>query len=342
MITSTSALDRMALLLWLTVASMATMTAAAPVASADAAGPTDYRTDIVSIEPADIPISVEMIGGDAFIILEQQGSVEVVVLGYRGEEYLRFDPDGTVVENRRSPATWLNAERYGTEDALPSFVDHQAPPQWRRVASNGRYAWHDHRTHWMNPARPPGAEPGDQVLEATVPLLIDGRPVTITVASFLLEDPPVWPGLLGAVAGIALASLGLRGGRVPLSLAGILVGGLALLLGTVAFRSVPSETEPQLLLWLLPTIAFAALVIVLLVRKRLATTVYLDGLGVAAGATLAAWAIIRLDALTRSLIPSEAPATLDRIGIGAALVAGVVLAGRGLWGLARPQRLIEP
>ena len=120
------------------------------------------------------------------------------------------------------------------------------------------------------------------------------------------------------------------------------MAGLALVLGSVAFRSVPAETQPERLLWLLPLIAVAALLIVTVVRNRLATTVYLDGLGVVAGATLVAWGVTRFDALSRSLIPSDAPPTLDRLAIGAALVVGVISAARGFWGLAKPERLMEP
>lgn len=316
--------------------------ASAPAAWADAAGPTDYRTDIVSVEPATSAFEVSMIGGDAFIRLEQLEPVEIVVVGYRSEDYLRFDADGTVIENRRSPSTWLNEERYGTEDELPAFVDHEAPPQWSRVADNGRYAWHDHRSHWMNPQKPPGAESGDQVLEATVPLRVNGEPVTITVASYLLDDPPIWPGAVGAVVAAGLGYLGLKGGRVPHTAAALLVAGLALVLGSVAFRSVPPETEPERLLWLLPLLAVAALLIVTAVHNRLATTVYLDGLGVVAGATLIAWGITRFDALRRALIPSDAPAQLDRFAIGAALIVGAISVARGFWGLAKPERLIEP
>ena len=315
---------------------------AAPHAMADAAGPTDYRTDIVSIEPATPSIELEMIGGDSFMRLEQLEPVEVVIIGYRGEQYLRFDADGTVVENRRSPSTWLNQDRYDSDVELPSFVDYQAPPQWSVVAEGGAYAWHDHRSHWMSRTRPPGTEAGDQVLEATVPILVDGETVTITVASYLLEDPPWWPSALGVVLSGVLAAAGLRGGRLPLAVVGVLTSGAALLLGAVAFRSVPPETEPERLLWLLPLVGLLAALALVVVRNRLATTVYLDGLSVVTGATLVAWTVTRADALTRALIPSDAPASVDRLVIAGAIVAGLVLAARGLYGLVRPERLIEP
>jgi len=321
---------------------LAVLIVSAPPAAADAAGPTDYRTDIVSVRPSTPSIELSMIGGDSFMRLVQLEPVEVLVLGYRGEPYLRFDPDGNVVENRRSPSTWLNQDRFGTDESLPSFVDHEAPPDWRRVADDGSYAWHDHRSHWMNPSRPPGAEPGDQVLEATVPIEVAGLPVTVTVASFLLEDPPWWPAALGVVVALAGGIPAVRSGRLSLVAVVVAAATAALVLGIIAFRSVPAETEPSSLLWLLPALAVVTILAVAALRNRLATTVYLDGLSVVAGSTHAAWALTRFDALTKALIPSDAPASLDRLVIGVALVIGGLAALRGFYGLARPRRLIDP
>lgn len=320
------------------VLAAAAVVAAAPAAVADAAGPTDYRTDIVSVEPSNAPILVEMIGGDAFLSLEQLEPVEIIVLGYQAEPYLRFDPDGTVYENRRSPAVWLNQERYGNEEP-PAFASADARPEWFEVATNGRYAWHDHRSHWMNPQPPPSAEAGDQVLEATVPIQVAGQTVTITVASYLLASPSILPTIVGALAGIAAAVVAWRSSRVSQALIGLLAAGSAALLGSIAFNAVPPETEPSQLLWLLPVIAVAATLAVILIRNRTATTVYLDGLAVAAGVTLAGWSVSRFDALRRALIPSDTPATLDRFGISVVLVLGAALAAQGMYGLVRPQRL---
>ena len=311
----------------------------APPAKADAPGPTNYRTDIVSVEPANAPIKVQMIGGDAFLSLEQLEPVEIIVLGYQAEPYLRFDPDGTVYENRRSPAVWLNQERYGSEEP-PSFASADAHPEWFEVANNGRYAWHDHRSHWMNSQPPPSAEPGDQVLEATVPIRVDGQPVTITVASFLLASPSIVPSIVGATLGLAAAAVAWRTNRASRAIFGLLTAGSAAILGSVAFNTVPPETRPSQLLWLLPVIAVIAALALIALRKRTATTVYLDGFAVTVGGTLAGWGIIRFDALRRALIPSDAPAALDRLVISLVLVVGVALTVQGVYGLLRPQRLL--
>ena len=304
-----------------------------PAAAADAAGPTDYRTDIVSVEPKSDAMTIEMIGGDSFISLRQLQPVEIVVLGYQGEPYVRFDADGVIYENLRSPARWLNEDRYGNEEP-PAIASADALPQWDRVADGGHYVWHDHRSHWMNPARPPGATEGDQVLEATIPIQVADLPVTITVASFLLADPPWWPIAAGVVIGAALAWLISR--RATGLNRWLVAGAVALwaaVFGFIAYRSVPAETEPSVLLWLLPVIALLAAAVALLSRSRLSTTVYLDGLTVVAGVAAAVWAwSARSGSLTKALIPSDAPASLDRLGISATLVVGVVLVGYGVFG----------
>ena len=162
---------------------------------ADPAGPTDYRSEVVSVDPPSDDIDVEIIGGDSFVELTAQPGTDVVVVGYRGEPYLWFRPDGTVWENEKAPTTYQNLSRFGTD--APAAADPEAEPDWHQVASDHRWAWHDHRTHWMQTTRPLGAGPGDQILEAVVPLVVDDADVAVTVASTWQPAPsplPVWLG----------------------------------------------------------------------------------------------------------------------------------------------------
>ncbi len=105
----------------------------AGVAHADPAGPTDYASEVVSIEPATPTIDVRIVGGDSFVMLTAQPGTEVVVLGYSGEPYLRFRADGVVEENRRSPTLYQNKSRYGTADT-PAEAD---ADRGARVARGG-------------------------------------------------------------------------------------------------------------------------------------------------------------------------------------------------------------
>ena len=162
---------------------------------ADPAGPTDYRSEVVSVDPPSDDIDVEIIGGDSFVELTAQPGTDVVVVGYRGEPYLWFRPDGTVWENEKAPTTYQNLSRFGTD--APAAADPEAEPDWHQVASDHRWAWHDHRTHWMQTTRPLGAGPGDQILEAVVPLVVDDADVAVTVASTWQPAPSPLPAWLG-------------------------------------------------------------------------------------------------------------------------------------------------
>ena len=66
------------------------------------------------------------------------------------------------------------------------------------VATGGRYAWHDHRTHWMNPVHPIGRQPGDEVLDGTVPLIVDGGATDVRVSVRWMPGPSPWPAVAGA------------------------------------------------------------------------------------------------------------------------------------------------
>ncbi|MFW2336268.1 MAG: hypothetical protein ACN4IE_20935, partial [Ilumatobacter sp.] len=65
------------------------------VAHADAAGPTDYVTAVLSVSPEIDGLVVTIEGGDSFVRLQAPDGAEVIVFGYAGEPYLRFSPDGT-------------------------------------------------------------------------------------------------------------------------------------------------------------------------------------------------------------------------------------------------------
>ena len=126
--------------------------ALAPTAVAHEGNP-NYNSEVRAIVPAIPGLAAEVLGGDDRIELRNGSDSVVVVEGYRDEPYLRFLPDGTVQVNRRSPALYLNEDRFA-QVKVPSSADPKATPSWKRVAENGRYDWHDHRIHWMAKTQP--------------------------------------------------------------------------------------------------------------------------------------------------------------------------------------------
>ncbi|TFH13282.1 MAG: hypothetical protein E4H05_11235, partial [Acidimicrobiales bacterium] len=102
-------------------------------AFADPPAPTDYKSEIVSVEPPTSTIETSIVGGDSFFELTVARGTAVVVIGYQGEEMLWFRTDGTVWENRNSPSTYLNADRLGG-GGIPDRATADAEPDWTRVA----------------------------------------------------------------------------------------------------------------------------------------------------------------------------------------------------------------
>jgi hypothetical protein len=311
----------------LTVAAVGLVTFATP-AAADPAGPTDYRTDVVRIEPAVAGVDVRIIGGDSFVLLRVDRGVSVEVVGYRGEPYLRFRADGSVERNETSPSRWLNDDRYGSVTP-PADASPDAAPTWEVVASDGTYAWHDHRAHWMNPVRPPGAEPGDTVLEAVIPLVVGGNEVAVHVRSVLLARPSPVAGVVGALVGLALLGAtvaasrrGVGAGQSAIG-APVVAAAFAMAVGFWAFGSVPAETGPASTLWTLPGAALLAGIGAQVgLRRRRRSRFSHDLLVALAAVELGLWAWSRRSAVVRASIPTDAPQWLDRATVtGVATVA---------------------
>jgi hypothetical protein len=302
-------------------------------ALADAAGPTDYQTRLVSIDPQVAGVRITVIGGDSFVGLAVDPGLTVEVIGYRGEPFLRFSPDGMVERNERSPSTYLSEDRYADVD-LPPEADPDAEPIWEVVATDGSYAWHDHRTHWMNEARPPGREPGDLILEGVVPLVVDGTEVDVTMDSVWEPRPSVFPVVLGGVAGAVLAAAGIRTRRFVLPAVGL--AAIALALGLGAFGSVPAETGPSPIMWVVPGLGLALLVVAGSAARRspsLAAT-----LVVVVAAELVVWGVVRWDWLWAAVIPTSLPFWLDRLGTAAVLAGSLGVGAAAVWGTLRPDR----
>ncbi|MEX2550451.1 MAG: hypothetical protein WD638_09505 [Nitriliruptoraceae bacterium] len=309
---------------------------AAP-AAADAAGPTNYRSEVTAVvsdggEP--VPIEVEMLGGDAFLVLRVEPGVEVDVPGYDGEPYVRVHPDGTVEVNDRSPTRWVNDERYGERDTeVPAEADAAAPPTWVRAADDGTYAWHDHRVHFMSPALPRQVDPDaggvQHVQDWEVPLRIDGEDVRVQGELTWVPGPsPLWPiGL--AVAGLGLLVALVRGGEMWRGAATMAAVVGSALVGVSATWGLPPGADAEAAWLALPVVAGVAwLAGSLAARGRGGRLAWLQS---AAAVPLLAWAVVWAGALVRPIAPTPLPIGVVRGAVSLAGVAGVL----GLIGLVR-------
>jgi hypothetical protein len=309
------------------LAALAIVVLHAAPAAADPPRPSDYRSDVSAVDPASPGVQAEIVGGDAFLHLTVDGH-EVIVLGYGGEPYLRFDKDGRVERNKRSSATYLNESRNAKVD-LPPQADNDAEPVWEQIADGGSYAWHDHRVHWMGEGRPPGVEPGDVVQDWTVKTTVDGRPGTITGTLVLEARVSPLPWLLIGLAGAAVVvALGRRRPAAVAPWAVLLAAAGAVVVGTGQYRVAPAGSGVNPLLVVVPAFAVGAGAAGAVLRRRPLGA----PLTLAAAAAVIGWGFLRLDVLWKPVLPTNLPYALDRSVT--ALALGLALAGAGLivWG----------
>jgi hypothetical protein len=171
-------------------------------------GNSNYRSEIDSVRPNVPGVSFEVLNYDADMELVDRDGHEVVIYGYEGEPFARILPDGRVQKNERSPATYLNGDRYA-EASVPESADAKAPPRWKTVDDSGTLRWHDHRMHYMAKDTPPQVEDEGRrtkVFNYEIPLRIDGRRGAIDGTLFWVgpEDASKAPFLiLGAVVVLA-------------------------------------------------------------------------------------------------------------------------------------------
>ena len=316
---------------------------AAP-AAADPAVPTNYRGEVLALEPAVDGAEVRVSGGDAFLVGEAAPGTEVVVLGYGDtnvpeEPYLRIDPEGTVWANVRSPAYYMNDDRFSL--AFPPEADAAAEPRWERVGDDGRYAWHDHRTHWMSPVPPRQVQAApdqrQRIMEWSVPIVVDGEQVEVRGATEWIPSespaPPIAVALLAVAAVVAAWRTWGRTGAAGALLLGT-VGALAIAVGDV----IGAVTDPEPLFIGVGAAALAtggAAAALALERRRPAES---ERLIIAAGVFVLAWGVPRLDAVTKPVIPNPLPDVLVRLGIAGAFALGVVAAALVVWDRVRRSR----
>lgn len=174
----------------------------APPAEAHQGDP-NYRSEIEGVRPVSLGEGLDFSIGnyDDFVALSNRSGKTVIVEGYRGEPYLRFGPNGEVDVNTRSPAWFLNRDRYG-EAGAPPAADPDLPPDWNSVGDEGRYAWHDHRSHWMGKGVPPQVSDRlekTEVFQYSIPLRVGGERAVLDGTLFWVGSggsTPWWPFLL--------------------------------------------------------------------------------------------------------------------------------------------------
>lgn len=294
----------------------------------------NYRTHLTDVPDID-GLTVEVVDIDGTIELTWTGDGTLIVIGYEDEPYLRFDSSG-VYQNQRSPATYLNQNRYADVDP-PATVDASAPPEWRQLSPGRTARWHDHRTHWMSTTPPfqVRQEPDRQhlIIERwEIPLTIADRSVVLAGTLTWTPPPPLVPWLVVAAL-VAVVTAGLLWSRwsrlTEVVVAAVATG--AYTIDTVGYVALSPDTLPNRI-WEFVYPAAAGLATVRLVVHARRRTAHRSLAMFVTGLILALMGgFDRVDVITKSEVFSAVPATWTRIatvlcvGIGTALTIRFVV-----------------
>ncbi|MEV0002171.1 hypothetical protein AB0H28_07780 [Micromonospora sp. NPDC050980] len=340
-------------------ATTALLALATPAAAhgADAPDGTDYRATVTGVGPPRQGLTARMVEAGGRLELTNRTGVDVTVLGYSGEPYLRIGSGG-VYENRHSPAAWLNRTIAG-ETRLPAEADPAAAPAWRRIADGPTYRWHDQRTLWRGDG-PPAAVAADpdreqRVRDWVVPLRVGDTPTEVRGTLDWVPPPDPYPWWVAATLGalvIGAAGLvpgGTAAGVRALRAVGALLAaggaaGVALTVGRALDTGAPGaggllgELVTGQVWTLLTALGALAAGGYALARRPAA-----DFTLALAGACLALFAgVSDVAALSRSVPPVAGPAGLVRVLVAVVLATGAGAVAAGLLRLRTAARTARP
>jgi hypothetical protein len=183
---------------------------AAPTALAHQGNP-NYRSVIRGVTPQVGGVHLQVLNLDDRLELQNTSGRTVVIQGYNGEPYARVLGDGTVQVNRRSPAYFLNDDRFGNVK-VPASAKPGATPQWQIVDRAGRFQWHDHRIHWMSkvpPKQVTDTSKRTKVFDWSVPVRVGSTRGAIAGTLFWQPKPGGGAPVTAMVGLAAIALLGL-------------------------------------------------------------------------------------------------------------------------------------
>jgi hypothetical protein len=192
--------------------------------------PTNYRTTVTAVRPAVPTVAVTVGIGGKWVRVTNQGAAEIVILGYRGEPFLRLSQNRVRINELSSTAA-----ETGQTPGNPPSTDLAAGPRWVQTRDGDSATWTDARID------PPERSSGSWEL----PLVVDGQQVTVLGTRELIPPPSPWPWVaaLGLLAA-AVAAIGwMRSWHRPMA-AVIGVGILAFVLHLLGTGFAPQQNGP--------------------------------------------------------------------------------------------------
>ncbi len=320
----TRGIARAARLAVLTVALAGLFALINPVpASAHIAGssgsPTNYRATVTAIRPAAPTMEVAVGLGGQWVRITNHAAAEIMVLGYRGEPFLRLAENRVQINELSSTAA-----ETGQVPATVASEDPAAEPRWTTQREGDQVTWSDARL-----AAPPESAGASGSWE--LPLVVDGQRVTVLGTRDLVPSPSPWPWAAALVLlGAAVSAVGwMRNWHRPMAAVvatGILAFGLHLL-GT---GLAPQQSGP-LLGWVgIGAVgAFALVIGAVTVVSTLRRRVTAPDRVVTTGIMVLLLAATDISVLWNSQLPFAGPAVLDRglTVLTYAVAVGLLVAG---------------
>jgi hypothetical protein len=184
-----------------------TLVAALPPAALAHGGNPNYRSIVHGIDPGLPGVSVSVLGYDNELQLINRSGQDVTIFGYNGEPYAKVLANGTVEQNRFSPATYLNEDRLGTTP-VPPYAKATKPPSWQVLDKTGRFIWHDHRMHWMGTKLPPQVKSKDKktkIFDYGIPISLAGQKAKVTGTLFWVGPNNGFPVVPFVILGLVVA-----------------------------------------------------------------------------------------------------------------------------------------
>lgn len=269
----------------------------------------DYRNRILpeSAGPAGVRASVEDAGRK--LRLTVAAGRDVVVLGYVGEPFLRFDRLGVAANVHSETAQGLRLVRA----RYPSGV------AWAPLTGGRSFAWADARA-WA----PASALHGRAVVRWRVPIVVDGHRAAIEGELTHVSAPPLWPWIVLAVLPLLASAVAARRKRwLWASATGLAaLAGMATLADLTGFAlgGLSISADRWVLFAVEVTLTGVALGFLARPRARLIVI-----------AALAAFAVLQalseLAVFRHGVVVSGLPATAVRVAAALALGAGLGAAG---------------
>lgn len=301
--------------------------------SGDSVQPRDTVSVIDSITPA-LPdgVKVDIVGSDTFVRVRSI-SHDVMITGYENEPYMHITTTGDVFVNDGSQTTLINGDRYGNVDTS-SFVE-SPNPVWRKIGTNGRAMWHDHRVHWMSPKLPAPIDSIGTVLEWKVSMSVDGVATTVAGTLFLNEKSSMLWWLAGFAALLCAVVLSVRRRREFFAVT-FLMSLVGVVVGVMQFVGLPDGARITPLILMFSTGAAVVSATSMFIQRRGQASQHISvSLNAGAGATMIVCAWLCADQVRAAYVPGVDHEWIVRLLIPTLLGIGLVATIDGVMRIVR-------